>query len=73
VELDEDIAGHGKHYCTPCARYFVSDRALVDHEKTKPHKRRLKELSGPQPHNQIDADWAGGMGQPDNGTKYVID
>ena len=32
------------------------------------HKRRVKELMGAKPHAQADADWAGGMGRPDNGT-----
>lgn len=67
MELDEDIPGHGKHYCLPCSRYFVSKTALDTHLKTKPHKRRCKELEGDRPHNQADADWAGGMGAPDNG------
>ncbi len=67
-ELDEDIPGRGKFYCTPCSRYFVSERAQADHEKTKAHKKRIKELQGPKPHSQEDADWAGGMGMPDNGT-----
>jgi bud site selection protein 20 len=67
VELDDDLPSHGKHYCVTCARYFISNEALAGHEKTKPHKRRIKELAGPPPHNQVDAEWAGGMGIPDNG------
>lgn len=66
-ELDEDVPGGGKFYCTPCSRYFVSERAQTDHEKTKLHKKRTKELQGPRPHSQSDADWAGGMGPADNG------
>ena len=67
------MPGHGKHYCTPCAKYFVNARSLSDHEKTKPHKRRIKLLAGAQPHNQVDADWAGGMGMPDNGPKVGME
>ncbi|GAB4814730.1 hypothetical protein N2152v2_001776 [Parachlorella kessleri] len=48
-------------------RYFQSEQAMQDHEKTKPHKRRIKQLLGARPHNQADADWAAGMGAPDNG------
>lgn len=66
-ELDEDVPGGGKFYCTPCSRYFVSERAQLDHEKTKLHKKRVKELQGVKPHSQSDADWAGGLGSPDNG------
>mmetsp|Transcript_8972 Transcript_8972/g.19201 ORF Transcript_8972/g.19201 Transcript_8972/m.19201 type:complete len:141 (+) Transcript_8972:54-476(+) len=70
VELDEDTPGYGKHYCVPCSRYFQNAQALVDHEATKPHKRRVKLLvNTPRPHNQKDADAAGGMGAPDNGQK----
>ena len=65
--LDDDLPAQGQHYCTPCAKYFVSANALGDHVKTKPHKRRCKALMGAKPHNQIDADWAAGMGAPDNG------
>jgi bud site selection protein 20 len=37
------------------------------HEKTKAHKKRCKALMGDRPHAQTDADWAAGMGRPDNG------
>lgn len=69
VELDEDVPGHGKNFCITCSRYFVSPAALGTHEKTKEHRRRIKALEGPKPHNQGDADWAGGMGAPDNGPR----
>lgn len=67
AELDDDVPGGGKHYCEYCSRYFVSDKAKVDHERTKQHKKRVKELQGPKPHSQADADWAAGLGMPDNG------
>lgn len=51
----------------PCSRYFISSSALGDHKRTKPHKKRVKEVSGERPHNQADADWAAGMGPADNG------
>lgn len=66
-ELDEDVPGRGKWYCAACSRYFVDERAQGDHERTKVHKRRVKELMGAKPHSQADADWAGGMGRVDNG------
>mmetsp|Transcript_29934 Transcript_29934/g.54777 ORF Transcript_29934/g.54777 Transcript_29934/m.54777 type:complete len:150 (-) Transcript_29934:143-592(-) len=70
VELDEDTPGYGKHYCIPCGKYFQSGSALIDHEKEKPHKRRIKMLKNTaKPHNQADADKAGGVGAPDNGPK----
>jgi bud site selection protein 20 len=67
VEFDEDLPAQGKHYCVPCSKYFVSEVALLSHQKEKPHKKRVKELLGARPHNQGDADWAAGMGAPDNG------
>ena len=75
IALDDDLPAQGQHYCTPCAKYFVTESALSTHEKTKPHKRRCKALLGAQPHNQVDADWAGGMGAADNGqvTKMAMD
>jgi len=70
TELDEDVPGYGKYYCIPCARYFQNAAGLVDHEKTKPHKRTVKELmTSARPHNQRDAEAAGGMGAPDNGRR----
>ena len=44
-----------------CSRFFVNEAALNSHRRTKPHKRRLKELQGPRPHDQREADWAGGV------------
>jgi len=67
VTLDEDLPALGQHYCIPCARYFVSAGAMEVHEKTKAHKKRCKALMGDRPHAQTDADWAAGMGRPDNG------
>ncbi|KAK9830430.1 hypothetical protein WJX72_011735 [[Myrmecia] bisecta] len=67
--LDEDLPAHGKFYCVPCSRYFISAAAQTEHARTKPHKRRIKALKGAKPHDQKDADWAAGMGVADNGEK----
>jgi bud site selection protein 20 len=61
------VAGLGQHFCVPCSRYFTTQAALCTHQKSKPHKRRVKALSGDRPHNQADAEWAAGVGAPDNG------
>jgi bud site selection protein 20 len=42
--LDEELPGLGQHYCMSCARHFVNPGALEEHNKTKAHKRRVKEL-----------------------------
>merc|ERR1712105_225003 len=43
-EIDFDLPGKGQNYCLHCARYFITADALVDHLKSKVHKRRLKQL-----------------------------
>ncbi|KAK9828307.1 hypothetical protein WJX74_008194 [Apatococcus lobatus] len=69
VQLDADLPGCGRHYCQPCSRFFVSEHAQSAHDRTKSHKNRIKELMGPKPHDNLDAEVAGNMGRPDNGPK----
>ena len=38
--IDEDVPGGGSFYCVECSRYLTSEQALVQHKRTKPHKRR---------------------------------
>mmetsp|Transcript_41924 Transcript_41924/g.50803 ORF Transcript_41924/g.50803 Transcript_41924/m.50803 type:complete len:139 (-) Transcript_41924:792-1208(-) len=66
-EHDEDRPAGGAHYCIPCSKYFQSAGALVSHQKTKAHKKRVKVLKGDRPHNAEDAEAAAGRGKPDNG------
>lgn len=42
-------------------RHFVDAKSLREHLKSKPHKRRVKELSV-EPYSQAEADAAAGMG-----------
>jgi hypothetical protein len=51
------------------SRYFQRLEALSTHQKTKAHKKRIKELQGAKPHVQADAEAAAGMGKVDNGPK----
>ncbi|KAK9805918.1 hypothetical protein WJX73_004911 [Symbiochloris irregularis] len=69
MPLDDELPAHGQHYCTPCSRYFVNEFALLTHDASKPHKRRVKLLQDTDnpPHTQRAADAAAGMGAPDNG------
>jgi hypothetical protein len=74
VELDEDVPGAGKHYCISCSKYFIDNKALTLHHKSKPHKRRVAELvklkeAGIAPHSSADAERAACMGRTDNGPK----
>jgi hypothetical protein len=73
VQLDDDLPGGGQYYCIACSKYFISGNALEQHNRTKPHKRRLGGLvklkqQGMKPHCAQDAEAAAGMGKPDNGT-----
>lgn len=43
-KFDEYLPGLGKHYCVPCARYYENDVALTSHQKSKIHKRQLKNI-----------------------------
>lgn len=69
LALNEDLPGMGQWYCLHCDRYFASSSVRDEHYKTKLHRKRVKLMKGPKPHNQLDADLAGGMGLPDNGPR----
>ncbi|KAK4419245.1 Zinc finger protein [Sesamum alatum] len=71
LPVDEDLPGMGQYYCLHCDRYFANATVRDEHFKTKRHKKRLKQMMGPAPHTQLDADLAAGMGMPDNGPKLM--
>ncbi|KAL5267777.1 hypothetical protein ACHWQZ_G004728 [Mnemiopsis leidyi] len=58
---DVDKVGKGEHFCMPCDRYFMNSGDLDKHERSKPHKKRIKNLSEPQ-YSHAEADKAGGLG-----------
>lgn len=60
-EVDLDKPGFAQHYCLHCAKYFINQRALDDHFKTKVHKRRMKALED-DPYTQEEAERAAGHG-----------
>jgi bud site selection protein 20 len=64
--IDFDLPGMGQFYCVECARYFISDKVLSDHCRTKLHKNRLKELKE-TPYSQAEAEAAAGMAPNDTG------
>ena len=41
---NEDLPGLGQFYCVHCAKYFVNNRSLVEHKKSKDHKKMVKTL-----------------------------
>jgi bud site selection protein 20 len=59
-EKDEDLPGQGQFYCVECARYFINNNSLNDHIRSKPHKKRLRELKT-KPYSQEEAERAAGM------------
>ncbi|XP_063628841.1 zinc finger protein 593 homolog [Cydia splendana] len=60
-DVDLDLPGAAQHYCLHCSRYFIDDKALAEHFKTKVHKRRLKALEL-QPYTIEDSERAAGHG-----------
>jgi bud site selection protein 20 len=70
--LDEDLPGQGQFYCVECARYFINGSSLSDHLKSKPHKKRLKELKE-TPYSQEEAERAAGMTKKKRNTEMNLD
>lgn len=60
-EVDLDLPGFAQNYCLHCAKYFIDERALTDHFKTKVHKRRMKALEL-EPYTDKEAELAAGHG-----------
>lgn len=60
-EIDLDMPGFAQNYCLHCAKYFVNERALSDHFRTKVHKRRMKALEL-EPYTEKEAALAAGHG-----------
>ncbi|EOB13303.1 Zinc finger C2H2 protein [Nosema bombycis CQ1] len=57
---DEDLPGGGKFYCVECDRFFILEKALETHKKTKQHKKRVKDLKE-SVHTQKHAEIAAGL------------
>ncbi|XP_055586658.1 zinc finger protein 593 homolog [Uranotaenia lowii] len=60
-EVDLDKPGFAQFYCIHCATYYINERALQDHFRTKVHKRRLKALEV-EPYTVDDSLRAAGQG-----------
>ncbi|CAH2093642.1 unnamed protein product [Euphydryas editha] len=60
-EIDLDRPGAAQHYCLHCARYFIDNHSLLEHFKTKVHKRRLKALEL-EPYSIEESERAAGFG-----------
>ena len=42
--MDPELPGGGQYFCGWCARHFVSQAVLAEHEASKTHKRRRKDV-----------------------------
>lgn len=60
-DVDLEKPGFAQFYCIHCATYYINDRALQDHFRTKVHKRRLKALEI-EPYTLEDSLRAAGQG-----------
>ncbi|XP_058467497.1 zinc finger protein 593 homolog [Malaya genurostris] len=60
-DVDLDKPGFAQYYCIHCATYYINERALQDHFRTKVHKRRLKALEI-EPYTVEDSLRAAGQG-----------
>ena len=59
--IDEDQTGLAQHYCVTCTRYFITAAALLEHNKTKEHKKRLKICLKGDPYTIEESERAGGL------------
>ena len=60
-EFDPEQVGGAQWYCVHCARYFVSEDVMKGHFRSKPHKKRLKQLID-EPYSIEESERAAGMG-----------
>ncbi len=58
--IDVDLPAMGQFYCVETGKYFINQRALDDHKKSRFYKMRVKQLKGVAPHSRRDAEMAVG-------------
>lgn len=59
-QYDEDKPGLGQYYCLQCSRYFQDNHSLAHHQKSKVHKRRVRDLRV-NPYSTLEAEAASGL------------
>ena len=59
---DIDLAGLGQYPCIICARYFIDKHTLLEHKRSKKHKKMRKKVAEEQ-YTQQEADRCGGLGR----------
>lgn len=61
TQAPEDLPAFGDFYCIECAKWYESEANYKSHQKSKPHKRRVKALKE-EPYSQKEAEAAAGYG-----------
>lgn len=61
TQAREDLPAFGDFYCVECAKFYESEANYKSHQKSKPHKRRVKALKE-EPYSQKEAEAAAGYG-----------
>lgn len=56
----DNLPSEGKFGCKKCDRYFKDEKTLIIHNKTKAHKKRIKEWLV-KTHDKKDAEMAAGL------------
>ena len=54
AKVDYDQPGCGKYFCVACNKHHIDKQALSQHFKSKPHRRRIKQLRD-EPYSQEEA------------------
>ncbi|KAF9339760.1 CG3224-like protein [Linnemannia elongata] len=67
-ELDPELPGQGQFYCIQCAKHYINQESLAEHQKGKIHKKRCKLLKE-EPYSQAEADAAAGLQRADTKPK----
>ncbi|KRZ05848.1 Cysteine--tRNA ligase, cytoplasmic, partial [Trichinella zimbabwensis] len=62
ITPDPDLPGEGQYPCIGCDRHFTSQSVLMEHCRSKAHKRRMKELKFSTKYTQKEAEAAAGLG-----------
>jgi bud site selection protein 20 len=63
--FDADLPGMGQYRCMECARFFINERTLEEHRRSKFHKKMSRRVLDPI-YTQGEAEQAAGMGPVQN-------
>lgn len=68
MPMDPELPGDGKFFCAWCARHFITAAVLREHESSKTHKKRRKEVLSEGSHmdQQIISELAVGFSRETN-------